>query len=266
MPRLLDIMEFSHSPEFAGYRKLGEMQRRVNTDPTLVLSGEQLGKLEKWPIIQNVFEKELPELRAVLKSFSDSFTTTMEDYEQAVKDLEKSEKLNAFYKSVLERLTKQYLDSLSDMLTEVYRSVYGVSHKSVHLVMDDFRNKKVIKLRIINHQEGKDFVEDFSAEGGAAHVILGLIVAVYFLLSTGGERIIFIDEALSQLHQDSLSRFLRILKQFVDDLGFVFVIVSHDAYRLRGFVDKVYYVDDGTYREVPADDVGAFLDSVVEVG
>jgi DNA repair exonuclease SbcCD ATPase subunit len=265
MRSLLDIMEFSHSAEFDSYRKLREMQVRVDSDSSLVLSGEQLQLLEKWPIIKNVFEKEFPELQAVLKSFSDSFQATMEEYEWAVRDLEKTEKLNVFYKSVLERLTKQYLDSLSEMLTEVYRSVYGVDHKSVHLAMDDFRNKKVIKLRIINHQEGKDFVEDFSAEGGAAHVILGLIVAVYFLLTTGGERIIFVDEALSQLHNDSLSRFLKILRQFVDSLGFVFVIVSHDAYRLRGFVDKVYFVEDGLYKEVPADEVGSFLDSVGEV-
>jgi DNA repair exonuclease SbcCD ATPase subunit len=242
------------------------MQVRIDTDPSLVLSGEQVRLLERWPVVQNVFEKELPELQAVLKSFSDSFAVTMQEYKQAVMDLEKAEKLNVFYKSVLERLTKQYLDSLSGMLTEVYCSVYGVSHKSVSLAMDDFRNKKVIKLRIINRQEGKDFVEDFSAEGGAAHVILGLIVAVYFLLTTGGERIIFIDEALSQLHNDSLARFLKILRQFVDSLGFVFVIVSHDAYRLRGFVDKVYFVEDGLYKEVPADDVGSFLDSAGEVG
>jgi DNA repair exonuclease SbcCD ATPase subunit len=259
-------MEFSHSAEFESYRKLREMQVRIDTDSSLVLSGDEIRLLEKWPVIQNVFEKELPELQAVLRSFSDSFKATMEEYELAVKDLERTEKLNVFYKSVLEHLTRQYLDSLSEMLTEVFRSVYGVNHKSVRLVMDDFRNKKVIKLRIINRQEGRDFVEDFSAEGGAAHVILGLIVAVYFLLSTGGERIIFIDEALSQLHSDSLSRFLKILRQFVTSLGFVFVVVSHDAYRLRGFVDKVYFVEDGLYKEVPADDVGAFLDSVAEVG
>jgi hypothetical protein len=258
-------MEFSHSAEFESYRKLGEMQARVDTDSSLVLSEGQLLLLEKWPIIRNVFEKEIPELQAVLRGFSDSFGDAMERYRTAVKNLEKAEKLSVFYKAVLGRLTKQYLESLSDMLSEVYRSVYGVNHKSVHLAMDDYRNKKVIKLRIVNHQDGRDFVEDFAAEGGAAHVILGLIVAVYFLLTTGGERIIFIDEALSQLHNDSLSRFLTILRQFVGSLGFVFVIVSHDAYRLRGFVDKAYCVEDGVYREVPAADLDVFLNSVVGV-
>jgi hypothetical protein len=208
VPSLLNILEFSHSSEFVTYRRFLGMHDRIASDPKLRLSAEEGLRLERWPEVQRVFEKEIPELQAVFKSYSQSFEDEMRAYTKAVRDLERSEKLGVFYKSVLENLTKQYLDSLSGMLTEVYRNVYGLDSKSVQLIMDDFRNKKVVKLRIINHQAGRDFVEDFSAEGGAAHIILGLIVSVYFLLVTGGERIIFIDESLSQLGQDVLSRFL----------------------------------------------------------
>jgi DNA repair exonuclease SbcCD ATPase subunit len=240
------------------------MRIRAGSDPSLVLSEAEKERLNFWPMVRGVFEKDLPEAEAVLRSFADSFDVEMEVYKGAVKELERSEKLYAFYKAVLENLTKQYLDSLSDMLTEVYRSVYGVDTKSVQLVMEDFRNKKVIRLRIINHQNGKDFVEDFTSEGGAAKIILGLIVAIYFLLTVGGERIIFIDESLSQLHDDCLSRFLKILRHFVDHLGFNFVIISHEAFRLRKFIDKVYVVEDGVYREIPQGDTAVFLESVVE--
>jgi hypothetical protein len=253
MPRLLDILEFSHTGEFAAYRRLAEMQARVAVDTSLRLSEVEISSLEKWPVIQNVFEREIPELQAVLNSYSCSFDAEMESYKKAVKDLEGAEKLGVFYKSVLENLTRQYLDSLSGMLTEVYRNVYGVDYKSVQLVMDDFRNRKVVRLRIINHQEGRDFVEDFSAEGGAAHVILGLIVSVYFLLVTGGERIIIIDESLSQLGQGVLLRFMGVLRHFVDSLGFVFVIISHDFVRMGSFIDKAYKVEDGVYSGVSLD-------------
>jgi DNA repair exonuclease SbcCD ATPase subunit len=255
VPNLLSILEFSHTSEFMSYRKLAAMKEQIAVDPNLRLSDEDLFRLEKWPVIQNVFEKELPELQAVLRSYSHSFEEEMKAYALAVKELEKAEKLSVFYKSVLENLTKQYLDSLSGMLTEVYRNVYGVDYKSVQLVMDDFRNKKVVKLRIISRQEGVDFVEDFSAEGGAAHVILGLIVSVYFLLVTGGERIIIIDESLSQLGSEVLSRFLGVLRHFVDSLDFVFVIISHDFVRMVSFIDKAYVVENGVYRAVSLDDV-----------
>jgi hypothetical protein len=255
MPSLLNILEFSHSSEFVTFRRFVEMRGRFVSDPELRLSEEEDLRLERWPVVQSVFEKEIPDLQAVFKSYSRSFEDEMAAYTKAVKDLERVEKLGVFYKSVLENLTKQYLDSLSGMLTEVYRNVYGVDNKSVQLAMDDFRNKKVVKLRIINHQEGKDFVEDFSAEGGAAHIILGLIVSVYFLLVTGGERIILIDESLSQLGQDVLSRFLGVLRNFVDSLGFVFVIISHDFVRMVSFIDKAYLVEDGVYREVSLDSV-----------
>jgi ABC-type dipeptide/oligopeptide/nickel transport system ATPase component len=119
--------------------------------------------------------------------------------------------------------------------------------------MEDFRNKKVIRLRIINHVDGKDYVEDFQDEGGAAQVILGIIVAVYFILTTGAERIVFIDESLSSLHQETLERFLTILKQFKESLGFVFIIISHDYVRIRNHLDKVYQVQNGEYVEIPVD-------------
>jgi hypothetical protein len=44
------------------------------------------------------------------------------------------------------------------------------------------------------------------------------------------------------------------------NLGFVFVIISHQPERFRGVVDKVYVVSDGTYSEV---DKGAFMDEMV---
>jgi DNA repair exonuclease SbcCD ATPase subunit len=258
-------MEFSHSSEFAPYRRLREMDSCLASDPSLRLSDDDMARLDLWPVVKNVFEKDLPEAVLVLNSFSASLKDELSVYESAVRDLEKSEKLYIFYKSVLENLTKQYLDSLSGMLTEVYRSVYGVSRKSVQLVMEDFRNKKVVKLKIINRQGGHDFAEDFSNEGGAAQVILGIIVAVYFLLTVGGERIIFIDECLSQLHNDCLFRFMKILQQFVSGLGFSFVVISHDAYRLRGFIDKAYVVEDGVYNEIPVNELDAFIESTAGV-
>jgi ABC-type hemin transport system ATPase subunit len=215
---------------------------------------EDQKNISEWPRVQLLWEKTLPEAIAIRDTFEKSLREELSAYEKAVKDLENQNKLFEFYKAVLERLTALYLDSLSAMLSEVYRTVYQTGNKSVHLVMEVFRNKKVIRLRIINHVDGKDYVEDFQNEGGGAQVILGLIVAIYFILTTGGERVIFIDESLSSLHTETLERFLQILQQFRDSLGFVFVVISHDHVRTRRYVDKVYRVTDGEYVEVPVEE------------
>ena len=264
MPLLDQVFAFSNSPDFPLYQKWYGMQERIDTDPSLTLSKEEVAQLEFWPSIQAAFEHTLPEALSVLKSYESAFKAETEKYEKAVKDLEKQNKLFEFYKAVLDRLTKLYLDSLSGMLTEVYREVYETDSKQVQLQMVDFRNKKVIRLNVINKVNGKDYVEDFTNEGGAAHIMLGAIVAVYFILTTGAPRILFFDESLSALHSTTLERFLGILKQFVDQLGFTFVVIAHDAFRMKEHITKAYTIDDGIYKEVPPDALASFLESTAE--
>ena len=250
MVTLEDVFKFSHDPEFTSYQDWFALSEREKNDPSIKLTSEELSHLESWENIQNIYEKVLPEAVSVLASYEESFRSEFQKYEKSIKDLENQNKLLEFYKSVLDRLTKLYLDSLSDMLSEVYRTVYDNPMKSILLSMEDFRNKKVIKIKVINKINGQDFVEDFGLEGGAAHIMLGLIVSVYFILTTGLPRIIFVDEGLSQLFPETHIRFMGILKQFVDQLGFTFVIVDHHAERFSDFADNVYTVSDGIYSNV----------------
>jgi DNA repair exonuclease SbcCD ATPase subunit len=264
MPSLADIHQFSYSPDFKDYRKWLELDGRLREDPSVRMTAAELGDIQFWPQVKEVFEKVLPDARAVRDTFISSLNDEVKNYESCIKEWEKKNKLLIFYKEALEKLTSMYLDSLSGMLSEVYRSVYQTDSKMVQLAMEDYRNKKVIRLRIINHVEGKDYIEDFQDEGGAAQIILGIIVAVYFIVSTGLPRIIFIDESLSALHTETLERFVTILGQFRDSLDFQFVIVSHDHVRIRNFLDKVYEVRDGEYFEVPVEEfVRRSLEEVV---
>jgi ABC-type dipeptide/oligopeptide/nickel transport system ATPase component len=259
--KLADVAGFVHSPDFSAYRKWFEMYTRMGSDASLRLSQEELASLEDWPRIRDLHDKVLPEAVKVHETFHSTLAAEAANFARVTKDLENKNKLFAFYKSVLESLTKLYLDSLSSMLTEVYQEVFNVASKKVLLQMVDYRNKKIIKLSIVAHAEdGHDYIEDFSFQGGSARMVLGIVVAIYFLLTTGGERIIFIDESFSSLHDDVLQRFLAILRQFVDNLGFTFVMIDHSAYRFKGFIDKVFLVNDGVYKEMPADSFFSLMD------
>lgn len=182
----------------------------------------------------------------------------------AQETLEQSTKIKEFYKEALEVITSRYLDSLSGLLSDVYSSVYQDESKRVCLVMEEYRGKKVIKLNIVNHKEGQDWKEDLSDDGGSASIVLGLIVAIYFILTTGLARIIFLDETFSALHNDTLGRFMPFLKHFVDEEHFVFVIVAHDYYRIKDYITKAYEVKDGEYHEVK--DLDAFFEKNLSLG
>ena len=250
MSTLQDVFNFSHSSDFDQYQKWFLMEERKSSDPDIQLSSEEVSSLQDWPSVQNIYEHVLPSAVLALSTYEYAFKDEFQKYEKAVKDLENQNKLFEFYKSVLDRLTKLYLDSLSGMLSEVYQEVYGTHDKHIQLEMVDFRNKKIIRLNVINNINGHDYVEDFGAEGGAARIILGIVVSIYFILTVGAPRILFIDECLSALFPETNNRFMRILKQFVDQLGFVIVVIDHHKDRFEEFVDKVYSVESGVYKQV----------------
>jgi len=265
LPTLNDVFSFSHGSDFALYREWLVLAEREKNDPSLKITTEEIKHLEAWSSVQAIYEHDLPDAISVFNSYKDAFKAEFKKYEEAVKNLETQNKLFEFYKAVLDRLTKLYLESLSQMLSEIYANVYGTSTKQIQLSMEDFRGKKVIRLNVVNNIDGKVYVENFDNEGGAAHIMLGAIVAIYFILTTGLPRILIFDESLSALFSETLQRFLGILRQFVDQLGFVFVIIAHDAYRMKGFIDKVYTVDSGVYKEVPASDMVAFFKFVEDL-
>ena len=250
MPTLEDVFNFSHDSEFSQYQQWLSMADREKNDLSIRLSQEEVTHLETWESVQNIYEKVLPEAVSFLSSYEDAFKVQFQKYEQAVKDLENQNKLFEFYKSVLDRLTKLYLDSLSEMLSSVYQEVYSNPDKQVQLTMEDYRNKKVIRIKIINKINGKDYTEDFGAEGGAAQILLGSIVSIYFILTTGAERILFFDESLSSLFPSTSEKFMTILKQFSEQLGFVFVIIDHHKERFEAYAEKVYVVENGVYKSV----------------
>jgi len=254
MPTLNDVFSFSHESDFSQYQRWFEFVQRDKSDLTIKLTSEEIKHLDAWSTVQEIFEHTLPDAVSVFTSYKDAFKLEFQKYEQAVKDLENKNKLFEFYKALLENLTKLYLESLSQMLSEIYAEVYETSSKSIQLVMEDFRGKKVIRLNVVNNIDGKVYVENFDNEGGAAHIMLGAIVAIYFILTTGLPRILFFDESLSSLHQNSATKFLNVLNQFVSQLGFVFVIIDHHAERFKDFASKVYVVENGVYKLVDKDE------------
>jgi len=265
MPTLNEVFNFSHDSDFSQYKKWFAFANKEKNDPSLKLTTEEIKHLEAWASVQNLYEHILPNAVSVLNSYKDAFKAEFKKYEEAVKNLESQNKLFEFYKAVLDRLTKLYLESLSQMLSEIYANVYGTSTKSIQLSMEDFRGKKVIRLNVINNIDGKVYVENFDNEGGAAHIMLGAIVAIYFILTTGLPRLLVFDESLSCLFPEVSNRFLGVLNQFVTQLGFVFVIIDHHASRFKNFVNKVYTVDDGVYREVSVSSLESFFKSVEEL-
>jgi len=157
--------------------------------------------------------------------------------------------LDKFYASALEKVTEDSLTKLEGSMTKAYEYIYQ-REKKVKLSMEEFRGKKTIKLSLTLNEDGEDFEEDTDDEGFSAQTTLGSLLLLHFIVSYDLPRIVFFDESLSGFEDGSLNRFLGLLQEFRDTLGFHFVIVTHDRRRMESFADRMYYVTDGTYREM----------------
>jgi ABC-type dipeptide/oligopeptide/nickel transport system ATPase component len=158
------------------------------------------------------------------------------------------QKLLAFYSSVLDDITESYVGKLEQALNEVYTYVFQNPQKSVKLALEDRYNKKVLALRLINTHEGEEHEETLSESGYSVSVVLGTVLLVYFLLYNNLERIVFFDESISGLAVDTSSRFFALLRTFTEQLGFKFMLISHET-RYAEFADKVYSVRGGKFTE-----------------
>lgn len=159
--------------------------------------------------------------------------------------------LDAFYTLALGEVTESFLSEMEITLTSAYQFIYD-KPKRVKLAMEEFRGRKLIKLNLIlTLSDGTEVCEDAGEdEGYSARTTLGTILLCHFIVASGAARFLIFDETLSGHEDQSLSRFMTLLTEFRDGLGFEFLIVTHDYRRLEPFCDKLYRTVDGKYSQV----------------
>ena len=247
-----DIVSYGSSYDRGKYKEMTTaIESLRDLDSRIVTSFGSLealrSKASQVPVWQNL-KREAESLFSSLEFVKNEISMHTKEYAELTAKNNDSTILYEYYKRCLDCLSDEYVSSLSAMLTDVYRSVYSDNTKSVRLSIEEFRNKKVIRLNIINNIDGVEYTESLDSDGGSAKIILGSVICIYFILLTGIPRVMFFDESVSALETSILHKYLQVLKKFSQELGFKFIIIDHSAYRMKGYIDKVYTVENGVYR------------------
>lgn len=178
------------------------------------------------------------------------------NYELKIKD--------AFYAKALDQITQVYLKDQEEALTQAYTFIYQ-KDKRVSLDMVEERGKKTIQLTLHSTEGENEYEEGVEDEGFSAQTTLGTVLLVHFIVSHKLPRVIFFDESFGGHENQTLERFMTLMQQFRDVLGFRFVIVTHDRARMVGFADRVYWAQDGRYHLVPEAEVQSLVYNPYEV-
>lgn len=190
--------------------------------------------------------QQLFDIKRDLARTEDSYSEAFARHEAVNLTALREQKALKFYASVLDDLTAEYVQKLEDALNEVYLFVFQNPNKRVKLMMDDKYNKKVLVLRLVNTFGEEVHIEGLEDSGYSVSVVLGTVLLVYFILYNNLEKVVFFDEAISGLSADTALRFSSLLRAFIDESGFKFLMISHES-RYAEFADRTYSVRGGRF-------------------
>jgi hypothetical protein len=167
-------------------------------------------------------------------------------FENATAQSVLEQKALKLYADVLDSLTEQHVLTLQSTLSEVYTYVFQNPNKRISLELVDRYKKKVLQLSILNDSEGTTYTETLDDSGFSVETVLGTMLLVYYILYNNLERVIFFDESFTGLSDETAGRFFSMLRVFVEQYGFKFLLISHDT-RYVEYADASYFVRGGRY-------------------
>jgi len=157
------------------------------------------------------------------------------------------QKALALYSSVLDKITKDHVEGMSSTLNDVFAYVFQNPAKRATLQMVDRYNKKVLVPTLITTDEnGVENAEGLDDSGFSVSVVLGTVLLLHYIIHNNLTRVVFFDESFGGLSDETAARFFTLLRVFIDNFGFSFMLVSHES-RFVEYVDRSYFARHGRF-------------------
>ena len=85
-----------------------------------------------------------------------------------------------------------------------------------------------------------------SCVAGGILVVVGFLIQVFYVANLDLAKILFLDEALSNISTQYLPNFFSFVKELSVQIGLTVVLITHDT-RFLEYADRIYKVANGTY-------------------
>lgn len=167
----------------------------------------------------------------------------------ALNDLEIKTKALEVFKRLTTILSEKGKKSLENLISNGLSLVFTDRKYSVEVNISDAKDLKKVDFFLIEEVEGERIVSNIrDSVGGSVNSVVSIICQIFFITLTGAERVLFLDESLSDVHVSYREGLFELLERFVDEAGFKILIITHDPDIVRR-ADKGYVVENGVYRE-----------------
>ena len=182
------------------------------------------------------------EARRLRQSISD-LTKEQEGLERVI---ERNTKADVVLTHLFDKLNERGLSVLDKLIEGGITVIYPDRNFLVRHEVKEERGSNQLNFYLLeNRPDGKEIVANMrNATGGGVRAVAGLICTYYYLLKMNAERLITLDEGLSQVSDQRVENLFELIKSFGKDSGFKMLLITHDV-RFRPYFDREYQVTRG---------------------
>lgn len=143
-------------------------------------------------------------------------------------------------KKVRPLLSSSSIKDCEGLANSAISSIFGFDYK----VEYDMESNRFV----LNKGE---YATDLSeAEGGGIITVISFVFLIYLIVKLNKRRLIFFDEAFTQISDAYFEKFIAFINQICTDLGFDILLVSHDQRITVDSVKHAYLISDGHSKKI----------------
>lgn len=87
-------------------------------------------------------------------------------------------------------------------------------------------------------------------EGGGIKTVISFVFSLYLVIKANSRRVMFFDEAWTQVSAEYFPAFIAFVKQICVELGFEILLVTHDERITLNDVDTAYFMENGVCKRI----------------
>ena len=154
-------------------------------------------------------------------------------------------------REIIDIMSKEFIDSIVDLLTFALQTIFHDKDYSVKILLKESRNSKQAEIILVSKQEDGSIIESPIPDncGGGISCVIGLVLQIFFIQYFKLNKLLIMDEALSQISKEYIPNTMTFLKTLSKERGFKFLLVCHDN-RIIKHSDYMYRMEMGKLTEV----------------
>lgn len=153
-------------------------------------------------------------------------------------------------REIIDIMSKEFIDSIVDLLTFALQTIFHDKDYSVKILLKESRNSKQAEIILVSKQEDGSIIESPIPDNcGGISAIVGLVLQIFFIQYFKLNKLLIMDEALSQISKEYIPNTMNFLKTLSKERGFKFLMICHDN-RIIKHSDYMYRMEMGKLTEV----------------